>query len=120
MRVLANENFPGPVVRELRERGHDVAWIKEDLPGADDSAVLERARSESRLLVTFDRDFGELAFRAQLPAPCGVVLFRLNGSNPEIDNARTLSALESREDWAGNFAVVEDDRIRVRPLPTSK
>jgi predicted nuclease of predicted toxin-antitoxin system len=117
MRILANENFPGPVVRALRERGHDVAWVKEDQPGAADVIVLDRARAELRLLVTFDADFGELAFRARLPAPCGVLLFRLGGSKAEVDNARTLAAIESRDDWTGNFAVVEDDRIRVRPLP---
>ena len=116
MRILANENFPGPVVRALRERGHDVSWVKENKPGAEDVLVLERARAELRLLVTLDLDFGELAFRARLPAPCGILLFRLGGSTAEVDNARALAAIESREDWAGHFAVVEDDRIRVRPL----
>lgn len=117
MRILANENFPGPVVRALRERGHDVAWVRESQPGAADVVVLGLARAELRLLVTFDADFGELAFRAGLPAPCGILLFRLAGTEPEVDNARTLTAIESREDWTGHFAVVEDDRIRVRTLP---
>jgi hypothetical protein len=75
------------------------------------------AAREQRLIVTFDKDFGELAFRQGLAAPSGIVLFRLSGSSPEIDNARASSALESRDDWAGKLAVVEDDRIRMRPLP---
>jgi predicted nuclease of predicted toxin-antitoxin system len=117
MRILANENFPGPVVRVLRERGDDVAWVKEDAPGAADEAVLARAQAEGRLLVTLDKDFGELACRFGLPASCGVILFRLSGASPDEDNARTLAALTSRDDWAGHFAVVQDDRIRLRPLP---
>ena len=74
-------------------------------------------QTEERIVVTHDKDFGELAFRAQLPASCGVMLFRLSGSKPETDNRRILEALESRTDWAGHFSVVRDDRIRMRPLP---
>ncbi len=117
MRFLANENFPGPVVEALRSRGEDVSWIAQESPGARDDVVLARAQMEQRILVTFDKDFGELAFRSRLPAASGVVLFRLNGASPSEDNARALSALAERLDWAGHFAVVHDDRIRMRPLP---
>ena len=120
LRILANENFPGPVIRALRQRGHDVASVKEIMRGSGDRAVLERAQAEQRLVVTFDKDFGELAFRFGLPAACGVVMFRLAGATPEIDNARVLAVLESRSDWTGHFAVVTDDRIRIRPLPHSE
>jgi predicted nuclease of predicted toxin-antitoxin system len=120
MRILANENFPGPVVRALRQRGDDVAWVKEDQPGATDADVLARAQIEGRLLITFDKDFGELACRQSLPVQCGVILFRLTGASPEEDNARALAALSSRSDWGGHFAVVQDDRIRLRELPQTK
>ena len=85
--------------------------------GAGDREVLARAQEEGRLVVTFDKDFGELAYRFGLPSSSGVILFRLSGSDPEIDNARALAALESEIDWTGNFAVVTNDRVRVRPLP---
>lgn len=117
MRLLANENIPGPVVRTLRELGHDVLWAKESLRGESDLVVLARAQAEQRVTVTCDPDFGELAFRAGLPAQCGVVLFRIVWSDPITDNALAVSALSSRDDWSGVFAVVERDRIRVRPLP---
>ena len=117
MRFLANENFPGPVVQALRERGDDVAWVADDMRAARDEEVLARAQAEGRIVVTFDKDFGELAFKAGLPASCGVVLFRLTGSGPNQDNARALAALTSRQDWGGHFAVVQDDRIRIRLLP---
>ena len=116
MRVLADENFPGPVVRALRQSGHDVVWVKEVMAGAGDRTVLERAQAEGRVVATFDKDFGELAYRFRLPATCGVVLFRLNGSSPDEDNARAVEALTSREDWAGCFCIVHDDRIRLRSL----
>ena len=117
MRLLANENVPGPVVRKLRELGHDVLWAKEDLPGEPDHVLLSRAQSEQRVTVTCDTDFGELAFRFGLPAACGVVLLRIQWSDPIADNAFAVSTLTSRDDWTGVFAVVEPDRIRIRPLP---
>lgn len=117
MRILANENFPRPIILELRSRGHDVSSVKEIMRGANDREVLTAAQRDNRLVVTFDKDFGELAYRFGLLAASGVILFRLSGTSPEIDNARVLAALESGIDWSGNFAVVSDDRIRVRPLP---
>lgn len=81
MRFLANENIPGPVVRQLRELGHDVVWAKEDLRGEPDHVLLSRAQNEQRVTVTCDTDFGELAFRSELPATCGVVLLRIPWRN---------------------------------------
>ena len=117
MRFLANENIPGPVVGRLRELGHDVVWAKEDLRGARDHVVLSRAQLDQRVTVTCDTDFGELAFRSRLPASCGVVLFRIEWTDPVTDNAFVVSALTSRDDWTGLFAVVERDRVRLRRLP---
>ncbi len=57
MRFLANENFPFASVQRLRARGHDVAAIVQDSPGAKDSAILERAVREERFIRTFDRDY---------------------------------------------------------------
>jgi len=118
VRILADENFPNPLIQELRRRGHDVASVEESMRGAGDREVLARAQEEARLVVTFDKDFGELAYRVGLLASSGVILFRLSGSSPEIDNARALAALDSGIEWRENFAVVMDDRIRVRPLPS--
>ncbi len=119
MRLLANENFPAEAVQALRSRGHDVAWVRTDAPGSSDRQVLDRAVAEARLLITFDKDFGELAFRAGLPASCGVVLFRIRLTSPGQVAQRAAAALESRADWAGHFAVVLDDRVRMTLLPSN-
>jgi predicted nuclease of predicted toxin-antitoxin system len=120
VRLLANENFPGLAVEALRGRGHDVAWIRVDAPGSSDREVLARAASEGRLLITFDKDFGELAFRARLPAGAGIVLFRLAPSSPEAVARIAVAALENRSDWAGHFSVVEESRLRMTPLPSQR
>jgi len=120
MRLLANENVSATVIQALRQRGHDVLSAKESMRGESDPAVLLRARQEGRLVVTHDKDFGELAFRKGLPAECGILLFRLGGADPDSDNRRMLEVIQGREDWAGHFAVVTDDQIRIRPLPPAK
>jgi predicted nuclease of predicted toxin-antitoxin system len=117
MRILANENIPGDAVLALRERGHEVAWVLTDAPGSSDEQVLARAQSENRVLITFDKDFGELVFRASLPATTGIVLFRVSAPSASQVARIAVAALESRTDWPGHFAVIEDDRIRMTPLP---
>jgi predicted nuclease of predicted toxin-antitoxin system len=66
LRFLANENFPGDAVKALTRIGHDVAWILKAAPGSSDEEVLKRAMEEERILITFDKDFGELAFKRGL------------------------------------------------------
>ena len=117
MRIIANENVSSTVIRDLRDRGHDVLSVKELMRAAADPSILARAQTETRLVLTHDKDFGELAFRSGLPAQCGVILLRLSGTDREGDNRRVIEALEGRSDWEGQFSVVEQHRIRVRPLP---
>jgi predicted nuclease of predicted toxin-antitoxin system len=116
LRFLANENVAGDTVLALRERGHDVVWIRTDSPGSKDQDVLARAVAERRILLTFDKDFGELAFHASLPADSGVILFRINAPSSSLISSAVIAAVESRSDWAGHFAVVEEHRIRMRAL----
>ena len=96
MRILADENFPLVAVEALQQQGHDVIWIRSD--------------------VTFDKDFGELAFRFGLPALSGIILFRITPSSPERIAEVVVAVLATGADFAGNFTVVENDRIRMKPL----
>ncbi len=120
MRILANENFPGDAVAALRLHGHDVVWVRDDAPGSSDQEILEWARAGDRILFTFDKDFGELAFRAKLPSSSGIVLFRISVPSAAHVARVAAAALDSRTDWAGHFAVVEDGRIRMTPLPPAR
>jgi predicted nuclease of predicted toxin-antitoxin system len=117
MRLLANENIPGDAVRLLRTRGHDVSWVREDSPGATDLANLERAVSERRVLITLDKDFGDLVFRMGREASCGVVLFRIGLRAPMPVAEKIVEVLGSREDWTGHFSVADDRQLRMVLLP---
>jgi len=117
MRFLADENFPLEAVEALRAGLFDVSWIREICPGTSDANVLSLAAGENRLLLTLDKDFGELAFRSGLPAASGVMLFRLSGLKPASMVRFILAAIKSVENPEGFFVIVEPSRIRLRPLP---
>lgn len=117
MRILANENIPGESVEALRHAGHDVAWVATDAPGETDAEVLRRAVSEDRIVLTFDKDFGELAFRQGLPLSTGVILLRLQANDASTLTRLVMAALSDRDDWEGHFSVIENERIRMTPLP---
>jgi predicted nuclease of predicted toxin-antitoxin system len=114
MRFLANENFPRAAVAALAAAGHDVVWVRTAAPGALDVDVLAMAAREARILLTFDKDFGELAGRTSLPDTCGVVLVRLRPSRSNDDGLALAALITSRDDWAGSFSVIEPGRIRMR------
>ena len=117
MRFLANENLPGDAVSALAGAGHDIVWVRTAAPGMRDEDILAWAMRERRVLLTFDQDFGELAWRAGLPASCGVVLFRMPMPAPADVGAAIAAKLAERTDWAGHFSVIQPGRIRMRPLP---
>jgi predicted nuclease of predicted toxin-antitoxin system len=116
VRILADENFARATVEALRLRGHDVVWVPEDAPSTGDPEVLARALSEDRVLVTFDKDFGDLAVRQGLAVTCGVVLVRVRQLSTVFVTRLVVAALESRIDWKGHFWVVEETRIRMAPV----
>ncbi len=116
MRFLADENFPGTAVDALRRAGHDIIWVGTISPGISDAKILEWAARESRVVLTFDKDFGQIAQSADLPVSCGVILFRLPIPPAAEVGARLAGVIEKRSDWVGHFSVVEPDRVRMRRL----
>jgi predicted nuclease of predicted toxin-antitoxin system len=120
MRFLANESFPRAAIAALEKAGHDVVWVRLAAPGASDADVLSRATREDRILLTFDKDFGEVARNASLPATCGIVLFRIPMPTPNDVGMRLVEAIAARDDWVGHFSVIEPGRVRMRPLSKRK
>ena len=84
---------------------------------AADPEVRTRALAEDRLLITFDKDFGELVFRRGAKASQGVVLFRISQPSAAAAAERVAAVLASRDDWPGHFSIVDDFTIRIRRLP---
>lgn len=117
LRVAADENFPSTVIADLRERGHDVLSAREIQPAGSDAQLLRRAQAEKRIVVTFDLDFGELAYQWGLDSHCGVILFRLHKLSRESMLAHVIETLETPMNWTGHFASVKVSHTRLHPLP---
>lgn len=115
MKILADEGVDGPIVEALRQEGHEVIYVAELDSGIDDDTILGLARRERALLVTFDKDFGELIFR-QGRAPSGVLLLRLAGLSPLAKSELVVSALaEHASELPGAFSVLAPGQLRLRP-----
>ena len=71
MRLLADENFPKPIVEALRAGGHDVLWARTDCAGWKDVVLLDLAESEARIVLTLDKDFWQIAVQPDTPGAIG-------------------------------------------------
>jgi predicted nuclease of predicted toxin-antitoxin system len=109
---LANENTPREAVMRARSAGYDIAWIAEQFPGVDDDAVLEIARREQRVLITFDKDFGELVFRRGKDGSNGVLLLRPRISSPSSVADFLVVVLSASFEWEGHFTVAREGVLR--------
>lgn len=117
MNFVADESCAGPVIRALREAGHDVVAIAELAQGAPDEEVLKRAVKEGRVLITEDRDFGELVY-ARGQASAGVVLVRFHSGARDAKPATVVEAVEKLGPRLSNaFTVIEPGRVRISSRP---
>jgi predicted nuclease of predicted toxin-antitoxin system len=112
MRFLVDENVGPAVSRWLRRKGHDVFSVYEQAPGIDDDTVLEKERSENRILITNDKDFGDKVYREK-QSHRGVILLRLDDerSSKKIKILEHLIA-EHAGRLPDNFIVATDKRVR--------
>jgi predicted nuclease of predicted toxin-antitoxin system len=112
--ILADESVDGPIVYRLRQDGHLVYYVAEMEPGIPDDAVLDLANREAALLLTADRDFGELVYR-QHRTTSGVVLVRLAGLSPLRKAEIVSSALEQHTtELPRAFTVISPGTVRIR------
>lgn len=113
MRFLADESCDFAVVRALRASGHDVVAIAEVAPRSQDTEVIDQAVREGRVLITEDKDFGQLVY-AGARESSGIILLRFPANAREVLPAlvhETIHRLGER--LIGSFVVVEPNRVRI-------
>ena len=116
MRFLADENVSRYVVERLRAVGFDVTAVGSTNSGASDSDVLAAASRDGRILITEDRDFGELVVRQRLEVQ-GVVLLELDRLSNVAEADLVAAVISTNADkLSGNLLVIESGRVRIRPL----
>ncbi|MGA2724032.1 MAG: DUF5615 family PIN-like protein [Bryobacteraceae bacterium] len=114
MTFLADEGVDRQIVERLRLDGHQVAYVAEMSPGIVDEAVLMESRISASVLITADKDFGELVFR-QRHASAGVLLIRLWGLGPAMKAEVVAGAIQEHgQELPGAFAVLSPGNIRIR------
>ena len=116
MKFLADENVEKSIVDWLREEDHKVNYIAEKAPSITDKQVIKMAREGSMILLTNDKDFGELVYR-QGKVPSGVLLVRARDQTSQhkvklIDHVLN----KAKEKLRNNFVVVNESGIRIRPF----
>ena len=103
------------IVDRIRHDGHTVLYVAEMEPGISDHDVLNLANHEVAILLTADKDFGELVFRQDKVAR-GIVLVRLAGLLPAIKADIIAATIEDHGDWV--FEVIHGDYFGQRENPT--
>lgn len=119
MKFLVDECV-GPTVSDwLKQNNYDAISIYDDSPGINDDSVLEKAFTEHRILITSDKDFGEMLFKNK-KQHCGVILLRLVDERPSNKIIVLKRVLKNYlDDLFGNFIVVTEKTIRVIKLSFS-
>jgi predicted nuclease of predicted toxin-antitoxin system len=119
MRWLLDECVDAFLAEELRRLGHEVVHMSDAAPRARDVEVMKRADSENRLLLTEDKDFGDLVFRQARPIP-GLVLLRIVIFQRHLKAQRLRAAIDQfGSAMFGRYTVIEEARFRSRPLRTA-
>ncbi|MEP7169677.1 MAG: DUF5615 family PIN-like protein [Bacteroidota bacterium] len=116
MKFLADENFPYSSVAKLRSTGYEVTYIREDHPGISDREVLQIGMDESRTILTFDRDYGELIFKKGFRPQSGVIYFRIFDFMPEEPAHLLIEFLKHNPDFNNFLTVIHKSAIRQRRI----
>ena len=114
MNLIVDENVDKLIVDSLRQDGHNVLYVAEFAPSIDDETVLAQANQNGALLITEDKDFGEIIFR-QGRIHTGVVLIRLDGLSKQA-KARIVSTIFVNQgtQLLNAFSVISPGRVRIR------
>ncbi len=116
MKFLADECCDVPLIESLRSGGHDVVYAKEQMKGEEDDVVLERAFRENRVLITEDKDFGELVYRLKKPAK-GVILMRIPVEKRQSKWSRLKTLIDNHSaQIIDHFVIVDTEKFRFRRL----
>jgi predicted nuclease of predicted toxin-antitoxin system len=114
-RLLADENIPKKALEALKQQGIDIVSVADFSTGLSDQDVIKTAIRENRVIVTFDKDFGELIVKRRLKPP-GLILLRLTEISPTEVAGRIKGLIKRQIVLDGNIVVVQDDRVRVAPM----
>lgn len=114
MKILADENIEREFIEALREANFDVISVIENYIGSADDEILQIAVNEQAVILTYDKDFGELVFRFSLQSH-GVILLRVHDLSLAEKAQITIQAIREHEAELENaFTVISENSVRIR------
>jgi predicted nuclease of predicted toxin-antitoxin system len=116
VKILADESVDFPVVKLLRCKNFTIDYITEIKPGISDDQVINLAKQKERILLTADKDFGELIYRLN-KVSAGIILYRLPGFNNKQKARLILKILQDYDtDLPGSFTVITKKQVRIKKI----
>ncbi|HEY9205739.1 MAG TPA: DUF5615 family PIN-like protein [Candidatus Methanoperedens sp.] len=110
---LADENIPFYVVKQLRKEGCKIISVLEDFAGSSDEKIMELSSKNKWIIITFDKDFGELIYKQKTDKPYGIILLRVTPKSPEyVLQLLKWLLLQGSISFEGCFVVVNKDKVR--------
>ena len=113
---LADENIPLSAIRKLRKEGYGIISVVEEYKKASDRKILELSLKNKWVIVTFDKDFGELIYKQGCNKPFGIILLRVTPKSPKYILQILEWLLQTIISFEGNFVIVKEDKVRVIKL----
>jgi predicted nuclease of predicted toxin-antitoxin system len=117
MKFIANENIPIESIQLLQSSKIDIISIQEIKPGISDLDVIDIARNEDRIIITFDKDYGELIYQRKISFKIGIIFLRFIPKN-SLETGKILIEIlnNSNLDYKNKFTVIDREKIRQRNL----
>jgi predicted nuclease of predicted toxin-antitoxin system len=114
---LVDENIPLSVIKQLRKEGCKIISVTEEFKGSSDEKILELSSRNKWIIITFDKDFGELIYKQRLNRPFGIILLRVAPKSAAylLELLKWL-ILEKGISFDGNLVVMTADKIRTIKL----
>ena len=119
MNILLDTCISAEACRQVRATGHDVVWAGEWNEDPGDELILAHATREGRVLVTLDKDFGELAV-ARGARHCGILRLVDFPSSQQGPACLHILGAFGEELKSGALITAEPGRVRIRRPPPSK
>ena len=114
---LADENIPLSVIKQLRKEGYYIISVIEDFKRASDKKILELSSKNKWIIITFDKDFGELIYKQKYEKPFGIIFLRVPPKSPDyIFHIMKWLLLQTNISFEGNFLIVNESKVRVIKL----
>lgn len=116
MKFLANENIPLESVKILRRNGIDIISIQELNPGITDIEVINISNSENRIIITFDKDYGDLIYQKKIIFKIGIIFLRFIPKSHEELAEFLIEIINLKIEFQNKFSVIDREKIRQRYL----